>query len=297
MIAYNHYIQYIPPLLNEAIIKETTQDKIIIKESSSIEIVEKLIYQQVYSNTQGRNVIFSTTKNFFRTEKGQLWGYEVIGVVHFFWYSGTSTLYYIPQKNFTSLLLKYWSLHLVLPTFFTLEERYNVLHAGAVDIEGKSVLFVAKSFGGKSTMTDFFIQKGHKMISDDKVACLEDKGNFFALPSYPYHRPYRTLEDLGYAVKNMATLVKPIHGIYELKKSEPDSMIEIIELKGIQKFKTLRSSNEFNLSFLKTIQFAFFFRFSKKIAIYQVSVPWDLERLSEVYETICKHSESVKKML
>ena len=35
------------------------------------------------------------------------------------------------------------------------------------------------------------------MISDDKVATFIKEELIYAVPSYPYHRPYRKVEDLG----------------------------------------------------------------------------------------------------
>ena len=61
-------------------------------------------------------------------------------------------------------MLEYWCFHIVLPIFFTIEETFDFLHAGAVEVEGKLILFVAESFGGKSTMTDFFMKQGHTSI-------------------------------------------------------------------------------------------------------------------------------------
>ncbi len=186
--------------------------------------------------------------------------------------------------------MKYWTLHIVLPIFFTVEERFDFLHAGAVEVEGKPILFVAESFGGKSTMTDFFMKQGHTMLSDDKVGCYESEGTFYAVPSHPHHRPHRGMEDLGFFVENRSKAPKPIHVIYELEKSDPGAAVVITELSGIEKFKSLRYSSEINLSFLKSKRFTFLSNLAKVVPVYKVTVPWDMERLPEVYTMIVKHS-------
>ena len=296
MIAYQHYVDFIPKLANEKSVAGSFSNIITVKKSHPFDLYTQLPHQKKYYNNQGRDITLFSNSEFARTQKGQLWGYEIEDVVSFFWESGTKTLRYLPHEKFTEQLLEYWTLHIVLPIFFIIEETYNLLHAGAVEVDGKPILFVAESFGGKSTMTDFFIKQGHTMISDDKVACHEEKDLFFALPSYPYHRPYRKLEDLGYFVENVAAIPKPIHAIYELEQSDADAIITIKELHGIEKFKALRYSSEFNLTFLKTKQFTFLTRLAKVVPVYKVTVPWDMKCLPEVHKVICEHSINIGNM-
>lgn len=57
-----------------------------------------------------------------------------------------------------------------------------------------------------------------------------------AVGSYPYHRPYRKFEDLGYRVDNFTTVFKPIHTFYLFEEVDEDAVIRIEGLKGIEKF-------------------------------------------------------------
>jgi serine kinase of HPr protein (carbohydrate metabolism regulator) len=177
-----------------------------------------------------------------------------------------------------------------LPVFFSTEEIYDFLHAGAVEVDDKPILFIAQSFGGKSTLTDYFIKQGHRLISDDKVAVIERGGYIRAIPSHPHHRPYRKMEDLGFFVEDMMTELQPIHAIYELERTKSDADIVITELKGMEKFTSLRVSSEMNLSFLKTKRFSLLMQISNQIPVYKVSVPWSLERLAEVHAAITEHT-------
>ncbi len=271
------------------------------KEHNTIEILKftgsniqsKLTYTEKYFHNQGRDIVLGSNEAFSRTSQGRLWSYEVIDVVYFFWHSGTKRIYYIPQKLFTPYLLRYWTLHIVLPLFLSIEEIFVFLHTGAVEVAETPVLFVAESFGGKSTLTDFFIKKGHAMLTDDKLACYKNNNTFVAVPSYSYHRPYRDLEDLGCFVENFSTISKPVKMLYQLEKATTDSHIDIVELHGVEKFKALRYSLEFNLSFLKRKQFGFLIAIAKKVSVYKILVPWDLDRLDEVYMAIVVHCESV----
>ncbi len=294
MIAYGYYIDFIPKLKHEKNRSDSFTHTIAVKESPSFNLYEKLHYKMKFINNQGRESSLYSQRDFSRTQKEQLWCYEVEEVVSFYWESGTKMLQYIPHEKFTSGLLEYWALHIAIPLFLTIEETYDFLHAGAVEVDGKPILFVAESFGGKSTMTDYFIKQGHTMVSDDRVAAYEDNGVFFAVSSHPHHRPYRKMEDLGFFVENMDSIPKPIHAIYELEKAEPDALVEIGELHGIEKFKSLRYSSDFNFFFLKTKRFTFLSRLAKAVPVYKVTIPWNMERLAEVYAIICEHSVNRK---
>ena len=294
MIAYNHYIKFIPKLNHKREVKAPFSDVITIKESFSSDPSDKLQHELTFSNNQEREIFLRTDRTFACTQKGQVWAFEVKEIVTFFWYSGTLTLEYIPHKNFTPKLLEYWCLHIVLPLFFTVEETFEFFHAGAVEIENKSILFVAESFGGKSTMTDFFMKEGHTVISDDKVATYEKEGELFAVPSHPHHRPYRKMEDLGVYIENFATQAKPVHAVYELEKAEEDTKISISELTGMEKFISLRHASEFNLSYQKPKRFEFLTKMAKSVPVFKVKVPWDLKRMGEVHRSVVQHSKNLK---
>lgn len=294
MTAYNHLIVFEPDILGGSFFEGTYEDVVFIKRENRLDPDLSSMQKLDFHNNQGRNVALYTDCLFDRTKKGQIWTFDTEEVVTFSWVSGTKTLRYVPGTNFSSELLKYWTLHIVLPLFFTIEETYDFLHAGAVLIEGRPVLFIAESFGGKSTMTDFFLKNAHPMISDDKVGIVQKNGTYRAIPSHPHHRPYRNTEDLGFVVNNMAASPLPIHAVFELEQAKPDAKIEITELTGIEKFKSLRFSSEMNLSFLKPQRMRALSLLANTVPLFRVHVPWDLKRLSEVHESICKHSRGVK---
>ena len=293
MNAYNHVIHFIPELTNSINVSNAPKQTIKIKQNNSLCLQNKPKFKTIFTNNQGRNVTLYTDREFSRTVPNQQWIFDVENVVTFFWFSGELTIDYIPKDNFTLKLLEYWTLHILLPTFLTIEEHYYFLHAGAVEINNAPILFIAESFGGKSTLTDYFINQGHPMISDDKVAIVEEDGNLLAVPSHPHHRPYRKMEDLGYFVNNMSNAPKPIHAIYTLHRVASDAPTSISELHGIEKFKSLRFSSEVTLPFLKPQRFKDLVYLSKNVPIFKVNVPWDIKRLNEVYEAIYEHCHSL----
>ena len=295
MIAYNHYIKFIPELQNDKKVEGEFSDVITIQENAIFNLKDKLSYEMIFPESQGRDLALFSNREFNNIDKEKVWAFEVKGVMTFFWHSGTMKLEYIKYDNFTEVLLKYWALHVVLPTFFIIEEIYDFLHAGAVEVDDNPILFIAPSMGGKSTMTDYFMKQGHTMISDDKVATFQKEGYFYAVPSYPHHRPYRNIEDIGYFVENFANTPKRMHVIYALESIESNEDVGIRELSGIEKFKSLRDAKEMNLFFHESRQLSYLVKIAKGVSVFKVTVPWDLKRLNEVYDVIVEHHNSFKK--
>lgn len=289
MIAYNTKIQANPPLGLRAATGSAA--KMVAVEQKSSAPFDRLSHRLQFINNQGREVSLLSDEELEKRRPGKLRGLSVENVVTFWWEEGSSLIYYAAGSEGSRELVDFWLLHTLLPLYFTVEEQYAVLHAGAVDVAGRALLFIADSCGGKSTMTDFFIRQGHRMLSDDKVATYEDGGLFFAVPSYPYHRPYRKAEDLGRFVSNFSTKPEPIGTIYELERVQPDALIEISEISGIEKFTALRYASEMNFSFLKPKRFDYLMNLAANIPLFRVHVPWDIARLSEVHAAVLQHQK------
>jgi len=140
-----------------------------------------------------------------------------------------------------------WLIHIVLPAALTLDDTYYFLHTGSVNIENKAVLFTGESYAGKSTLTEYFLQKGHALVSDDKLATFQKDEKFYAKPSHAFHRPYRAPEELGRVSENFNTQELEMGTIYWLEPAEATESIEITELKGLKKFECLRYATEMDL--------------------------------------------------
>jgi hypothetical protein len=95
------------------------------------------------------------------------------------------------------------SLWAVWPEAFTLEDTASYLlgpvfglllrlrgvtclHASAVSIENRSVVFVGAEGAGKSTTAAAFATRGFGVISDDVVALVESPEGFRVMPAYPH---------------------------------------------------------------------------------------------------------------
>ena len=241
----------------------------------------------------GRKVYLYSDRVFDGSVTGQTWCYEVKDVVRFYWRGGEDIIYYELDEKGDADLLSFWFIHLLLPIYMTLEDMYDFLHAGAVEIEGKPIFFIAPSMGGKSTMTDYFIKQGHTLISDDKVPTFINDGKFMAVGSHPYHRPYRKFEELGYRVENFTTYFKPIHAFYVLEGVDGDADITIDDVKGFAKFDTLLPNYLYMFSHLKPKRLKYLSAMLNSIKVFRVQVPWDMARLGEVHKFICEHSKGI----
>jgi len=117
--------------------------------------------------------------------------------------------------------------------------------------------------------------------------------NYYAIPAYPYHRPFRDIETLGYFVDNFAK--KPIvtKVLYSLVQEKPSGDITIKKLYGVEKFQALKKTIFVNFQFLKKRHFLFLTQLAQDIDVYSITVPWDTSRLNEVYDAIVKHSKQV----
>ena len=65
---------------------------------------------------------------------------------------------------------------------YTLAEREGaIMHATAVDLNGKGYLFPGRSGAGKSTISEIFLSKNHAVLSDDRVVVRKINDTFSAL--------------------------------------------------------------------------------------------------------------------
>ena len=243
--------------------------------------------------THGRELILHTDRELARSAAGQPWRLEVENVVSFTWVGGEATITYQLHREGTQALLVFWFVHIFLPLQLTLERGYDFIHSAAVEIEGKPVLFIAPSTGGKSTLGDYFLKQGHAMLSDDKVATFLYEDEFWAVPSHPHHRPFREFEVLGHPVENFAASARPIHAFYLLEAGEPDSAISITEVEGFRKFEQLLPNYLFGFSFLQQQRLRWLAGLADQSRVFRVQRPWSLERMREVYEALCAHSRTV----
>ncbi|MDD2781643.1 hypothetical protein [Sulfuricurvum sp.] len=284
---YNFHLDYsdVVSLESDARVLQIIRDESVASSSFPISLI--------YQNNQDRQISLLTDREFTTPHADQPWVFHVENVISFGWETKGTQIRYRYHELATEDIFQFWLYHVVLPIYFSISQTYRFLHAGAVEVEGKPILFMAPSHGGKSTLTDYFLRRGHPLVTDDKMATFERDGEYFAVPSHPYHRPFRTVEVLGHLCDNAATQINPIHAIYILEKSEPDVPCIIRPLKGIEKFSRLHEGGEMNFSFFTPQYVSYLAALANKVAVFNITVPHDLERLEEVYQIIKNHTNSL----
>lgn len=252
--------------------------------------------QEIYTEstslycTHGREVLLHTDRELASSAPGQPWCLEVAGVVSFTWTGSKPLIHYQIHDNGSWSLLVFWFVHIFLPLHLTLERGYDFIHAAAVEVDEQPILFIAPSTGGKSTLGDYFLQQGHPMLSDDKVATFLRQGQFYAVPSHPHHRPFREFEVLGYPVEPFAERARPIHAFYVLGQGEPEADVEITEVSGFRKFEELLPNYLYSFHFLREQRLRWLAHLASQSLVFRISRPWDLARMHDVYEAVCAHT-------
>ncbi|MEP5570011.1 MAG: hypothetical protein ABJN62_19380 [Halioglobus sp.] len=234
----------------------------------------------------GREVQLTSDSISGESFTGCQWRFQVEGIVSFYWFGGAHNITYILHENGTDSLCAFWFIHIFLPLFLTLERDYDFIHAASVEVEGRPVLLIAPSMGGKSTLGDFFLSKGHTMLSDDKVATFCYEHQYWAIPSHPHHRPYREFEVLGQYIENYAQQSGVLQAIFLLEQCDLGCSTFIKEISGFKKFEQLMPNYLFEFSFLQERRLRWLSALADQVPVFQVNRPWGLERLEETYTAI-----------
>ena len=290
MIAFNFNIYFQDePSLDDGVYDPNKKNIFIVK-AKNINTFTNLAVKSEYLPMSTREACYAAQQPYSECKVGCQWGVDVKGIVSLVWRCGERTIEYVAQKEYTPELLEFWVLHTIIPMMISLDETYNILHVGAVEVKGEPIIFSAESFGGKSTLTDYFIKQGHTLLSDDTLGVFEEEGRFMAVASYPFHRPYREAESLGYKVTDVMKEPKPLKAVYLLEKAEPDADVIIEEVKGVVKYKAFHFSTFINFDFMKEKRFKALSEMANTITVYKITVPWDMKRLPEVYKQIVENT-------
>jgi len=281
---HGHHFHFIDePALNAAHTSSHTDRTITVQTMSDVSMLADYTMERPWIPLSGQEGRYFSKIPFEEADKDFSWGLEIKEVLTLIWDPNTQTILYVQGEHYTAQRLRFWIYHTFFPLVLELARTYHFLHVGAVEVKGKTLFFSAPSFGGKSTLTDYFIQQGATLISDDALGIEEKNTSYVAIPAYPYHRPYREPEELGYKAEKFASVPNPIAAVFLLQKGEAHENVRIEEVKGIEKFKAFHHSVFIEFPFRKKERFGFFGKMAQTVPVYSITIPWDLERLEEVY--------------
>jgi len=288
MVIFQHNLIFVDELqLQDEMVDDYLNTIYIIGKERSY-LKDRYIEYSDWTILSGQNARYHTVLPLQESINNFSWALEIKDVVILCWDSDKREISYIKNIHYTPKRLQFWIFHTFFPLILEQEKIYHILHVGAVEIDGKAILFSAPSFGGKSTLTEYFLNRGHRLLSDDSLAIEKRDDLYYAIPSYPFSRPYREVETLGLYREDFAKYPKIISTIFQLNRSEPDGDIEISSIYGIEKFKTLYMSSFINFPSFKADRYRYYSDMANSIDIYCIDIPWDTERLEEVYNRILK---------
>ncbi|MBN2816182.1 MAG: hypothetical protein JXQ67_05825 [Campylobacterales bacterium] len=289
---YNFYLIF-SSFLSEKNLPSSTSDSFIIREVEEINL-RHFHNQLTYKNNHNRNVLLANDSISDDIMQKVNWVLYVEDVVSFRWSLDTQIIFYHKLDQFSEELLKFWLYHITMPVYLSLAKVYKFLHTGAVEFENEALLFMAPSFGGKSTLTSYFLKKGHALITDDKLGVFKKDNTFWGVSSHSYSRPYRQMEVLGQKWMSIVKNPLPIKVIYILDRNDSYDSTLFKELYGVEKFQHLHQGAEMNFSHLVKEYIPFLAAVANSLPIFMISIPNDLNRLEEVYNSIINHLSELK---
>ncbi len=285
---HGHFFHFTEEATLQNNVSTSSSKCISVKPCKDLDILESYPYSKPWVPLSGQQGRYFSQTPFEEAGETFSWGLEIQNVLTLVWQPELQTILYMKHNHYTAQRLQFWIYHTFFPMSLEFNHVYHYLHVGAVETDGKTLFFSAPSFGGKSTLTDYFIQQGATLISDDALGIEKRENAYHAVPAYPFHRPYREPEVLGYKVEKFAQEAKAVYAVFLLKQVDPTEPVHISRVKGIEKFKALHHAVFIEFPFRKKERFDFFSKMAQSVPVYEVSIPWDLNRLDEVYRAITK---------
>ncbi len=216
------------------------------------------------------------------------WAYEIEELGGFFVERESRKVY--ARWEGGEMQMEFWLSHLLLPLWLALETGALLLHAGAVEIEGKAVVFCAPSHGGKSTLTDDLVARGHRLITDDTLALFPRDGGFVTTGSVPYCRPYREFETLGEYTPEYRNGWIEVSQLYLLERDDGVEGASFVPVVGIEKFSALHEGTLlYNFPHLRARHLRDLAAFLDGIRVTRLRRPWGREHFPRLHGEILSH--------
>lgn len=225
--------------------------------------------------------------------------------------TGQRIIHVVPHEELDDYTLEHLLVDQVLPRFLA-NENQLLLHACAVNVTGRTVLFLGKSGWGKSTLAALFHQSGFTLYSDDCVQLKSDGTNWQAVATYPSLRLYDdSIENIfignsslspvsEYSDKQRIALVidhqqtvPPLHAMYFL--SDPETVADQIQIQDMRPANTcieliersfrLDLGNRAQSRQLMTAAAAL----TQSVPAYRLSYPHDFENNARLLTQLIQH--------
>lgn len=288
---------YSPVKLPVLISSEGYFDQVLsleIKDSNDSEVFFEYYTPVVEIHGQETQLFSNISLSSSRLLDERCWRIHIKGLFSFSWGNNSNTLTLKYENRLYLDKLSFWLLHTIIPIYLMLKQSSVLLHASVVEVDNRALSFVAPSFGGKSTLADFFVKQNHPLLSDDKVRLDFTGENYTVFSSYPYRRPYREFEKLGDHSEYFSNKPLPLGNIYVLKYVDPKDNCSIETIQGLYKFEVLKSAYLYEPVSMSKVEMEHLLNLVRHSAVYQVNMPKDIRKLPEVYHMIIEHSANGK---
>ena len=210
------------------------------------------------------------------------------------------------RPDASDALIKYWVLQQILPMFLLLAGTLDFLHGTATSLriftgnkaqvepaDVGCIAFLGPSRSGKSTLLNYFLSRGHGLVTDDHLALASNEYTQ-VMPAIPYHRPYRAIEDLGILSDQYSPAPTRLKRLYALWPVAAEAPIKAELMSGADAMAVLIADNHYTLHDSGVPRFVSLFekRFrglaalSRRIPVVKLHVPRSMERLTELYTFI-----------
>jgi len=212
--------------------------------------------------------------------------YEADGLVKFYWYHKDKSIYYELLHKDTDKF-SFWFIHHFFSFFLSIEEYFVMIHGSAVEIEDKSILFLAPYKSGKSTLANYIVHQGHKLITDDILATFIKDNNIYYTPSHPYSNPFEKGRYLGTYMRSHKKSFDTLDQVYIIQNSSENTDINIKHIKGLEKFQLVRKNSLlYSMPYIRVNHEKHLGILLNSVDFFILSYPWGKEHLPQIYQAL-----------
>ena len=223
------------------------------------------------------------------SQAGRPWQCVVENIAKFSWEQGQRILYYQLLPGQSARRMAFWCVHIIIPMFLAFTRGTHFFHASSVVLNGGAVLFLAPSWGGKSSLARFALDNGARLLSDDKVALQLDAGSCLAVPSHPCIRPGREREELGAIAPVYSDDPARVRAIYTLRRDQGESDIGIVEQTGLNKIESLLRHRQYGFQMAQEDALQFVCQLADAVPLFTLRRPWGMEHMARVLWELQAH--------
>lgn len=197
-------------------------------------------------------------------------------------------------------LIRYWCLQQIIPLFLFFSGSTDFLHGMAVGSYSRTddadpfapsscMGFIGQSYAGKSTLLNYFLSRGHVLVTDDYLA-MSRLDYTQVSPAIPFYRPYRALEDLGLLAERYSPNPTKLKQIYLIQPVSSNADVRVDWLMGAEALTSLlphlpyKTESGSISTLFDEDRFRKLADMMRKVPFGRLHVPRSLDRLPEVYE-------------